>query len=177
MSRAQQAAVQQSGNNLLNTETGQLPLGGQAAAGWQSLLTNPGLTDAQKSAQTAATEGGIGAAFGSANQGAVNQAARTNNTAGLTSTEDALARQRMITSADAAAKNQQYFTEAARGDTKAALGGIGNLFATNLGGANTTLGTLAGNAKTPGFWDQVGQGLAGLPAQWLSPSAAIGVPS
>ena len=159
MGRAQQAAVNKEGTSLLNTENANAkeanPIGG-----YNSMLANPGLTPAQKDAQIRATEGGVGAAFGSAAEGGSNIAARTNNAAGLTANEDALARQRMITSGNLAAQNEAGFTAAERADRNTALAGKGGLYSANLGGANQTLGTLAGNAKTPGFWDQFGSAFA-----------------
>ena len=130
-------------------------------AGYAAIAANPGYTDAQKTAITNATEGGLGAAFGSANQGAVNAAARTNNTAGLTSTEDALARQRMITSGNLAAQNETNFANNSQQQRLAGLSGLNSVFGTSTGAGNSTLGTLAGNAKTPGFWDTFGNDLAG----------------
>lgn len=162
---------------MLGTENANAAAANPTAA-YQSLLANPGYTEAQKNAITNATEGGIGAAFGSANQGAANTAARTNNTAGLTSSEDALARQRMITSGNLAAQNETGFANASRADRNTALGGLGGIFGTSTGAGNATLGTLAGNAKTPGFWDQFGNSLAGSLGssigQFASPSAAFG---
>jgi hypothetical protein len=141
---------------------------------YQSILANPGYTPAQQNAITGATEGGIGAAFGSASEGAANRAARTNNTAGLTANEDALARQRMITSGNLAAQNQTNFANNAEQQRQMALGGIGQLFGQNLSGANQTLGTQAGNARTPGFWDTLGSSFAGALGKGLIPSFDIG---
>lgn len=158
MGRSQQANVDKESRGLFNTETGQAtaanPLGD-----YNALLANPGLTPAQKTAQTQATEGGIGAAFGSAEEG-VNRAARTNNGAGLTANEDALARSRMVTSGNLAAQNEAGFTAAERADRNLALAGKSGLYGTNLSGANTTLGHQASNAQTPGFWDQFGSAFA-----------------
>jgi hypothetical protein len=159
MGRGQQAQVNRDATGLLNTETTNANAANPQAA-YASLLANPGYTPAQKTAITGATEGGVGAAFGSAEEGAVNRAARTNNAAGLSANEDALARQRMITSGNLAAQNEAGFAGAARGDRNLALGGLGGLYGTNLGGANQTLGTKAGNARTPGFWDTFGNSFA-----------------
>lgn len=125
------------------------------------MLANPGYTPAQKTAITGATEGGVGAAFGSAEEGAVNRAGRTGNTAGLTSNEDALARERMVTSGNLAAHNEAGFADAARQDRNFALTGKSGQYSTNLQGANATLGTLGHNAQTPGFWDNFGNAFAG----------------
>lgn len=136
------------------------------------MLANPGYTPAQKTSITNATTGGVGAAFGSAEEGAVNRAGRTGNTAGLTSNEDALARERMVTSGNLAAQNEVGFANASRADRNLALAGKGGLYGTNLSGANTTLGHQASNAAQPGFWDQMA--LAGVNAAGKIGSAAIG---
>jgi len=154
MGRSEQKQVNQESTGLFNTETANAnaanPIGG-----YNALAANPGLTPAQKDAQIRATEGGIGAAFGSAEEGATNRAARTNNQAGLTANEDALARQRMITSGNMSAQNEAGFTQAERADRNLALAGKSGLYSANLGGANTTLGHQTQNAAQPGFWDQL----------------------
>lgn len=174
MSRSQQAQVQQNAQGMLTNENANANSAiNTALPGYQAIAANPGYTPAQQTAITNATLGGIGAAFGNANQGAVNQAARTNNTAGLTSTEDALARQRMQTSAQAGAQNQETFANNAQQQRLAALGGLGGLYGQTLSGANSTLGTEAGNSKTPGFWDTFGNAFAGALGKGLVPGADI----
>jgi hypothetical protein len=173
MGRSQQANVDKESRGLFNTETGNAnaanPLGD-----YNSLLANPGLTPAQKDAQTRATEGGIGAAFGSEMEGGANRAARTNNAAGLTANEDALARQRMITSGNLSAQNEAGFTAAERADRNLALAGKSGLYGTNLSGANATLGHQASNAQTPGFWDTLGSSFAKTLGQDLVPGGSVG---
>lgn len=166
-----QQQVQNSGNNLLtaegqNTTTNQ----GNAAAAqnflmpaYQNMYSNPGYTTDQKSAITNATEGGTGAAFGAAAQEATNRAARTNNSAGLTSNMDTLARDRMKTAAEQTATNETNFANASRGDQRTALSGVNSLYGTATGATNAgfneqnaTLGTLSSNAanqKKGGFWN------------------------
>lgn len=173
MGRAQQQQVNTEAGNLFNTTTGQLPLV-NPGANYQSLLANPGYTQPQQTAITGATEGGIGAAFGSSEEGAANRAARTNNAAGLTSTQDALARQRMITSGNLAAQNQENFANAARADRNTALSGLSGLYSANLGGANAALGTQAKNAETPGFWDTFGNAFAKTLGQDIIPGGSVG---
>jgi|SRR5882757_10330739 len=171
MGRAQQAAVQGQGNNLLNTEnTNAATTGGAATAGLLAQQKNPGYTPGEETSITGATEGGIGAAYGSASEGVANRAARTNNAGGLTSTQDALARQRMITSGNLADQNATNAANVRIAGTNTANAGLASLFGHNLAGANTTLGTLAGNAKTPGFWDTLGSSFA----QGLGSSAGSG---
>lgn len=177
MGRAQQQQVNTESKNLFNTETGQATAA-NPLSDYNSLLAHPGLTPAQKSAQTNATEGGVGAAFGSEAEGAANRAARTNNAAGLTANQDALARQRMITSGNLEAQNEAGFTEAERADRNMALAGKGGLYSTNLGGANTTLGHQASNAAQPGFWDTLGGAFAGGLGKslggWFAPKSGNG---
>jgi hypothetical protein len=178
-----QQQVQNSGNTLLNSEQQNTTTNqGNAQAAqsflmpaYQNLYANPGYTPDQKSAITSATEGGTGAAFGAAAQEATNRAGRTNNSAGLTSTMDALARTRMQTAAEQTAQNETGFANAARGDQARALTGINSLYGTatgatnaGFGAQNSTLGTLSNNAanqKKGGFWnsfmDTLGTSLGG----------------
>jgi len=161
MGRSQQAAVNTLGTNMTNTENATATNAlNTLMPSYQAELAKPGLTPEQKTAQINATEGGVGAAFGSEAEGAANRAARTNNTAGLNANQDALARQRMITSGNLAAQNEAGFTAAERADRNSAQAGIGNIFGTSTGAANNTLGTLAHNAQTPGFWDTLGSSFA-----------------
>lgn len=162
MSRAQQGkvdteATQQFGTNSANAAK----TGNAATAGFMAEQANPGYTAPEKTAITGATEGGLGAAFGAAGEGAANRAARTNNAAGLTSSMDALARQRMITSGNLGAQNETNFANARIAGSNNANAGLAGLYGTNLGATNNTLGIQADNAKTPGFWDQFGNALAG----------------
>lgn len=161
MGRAQQATVNSEAKGLFNTETGNANTAGNAAlAGYKAQQANPGYTTPEQTAITSATEGGVGAAFGSAEEGAANRAARTGNAAGLTANQDALARQRMITSGNLGAQNQETFANARIAGTNTANAGLGGLFSTNLSGANATLGHQANNAQTPGFWDTLGGAFA-----------------
>jgi hypothetical protein len=162
MSRAQST-------NISNTASGNSATDqGNAQSAYSTLMPSltgqlaaPGYTDPQKTAITGATEGGVGAAFGSASEGAANRAARTNNAAGLGGEQDALARQRMITSGNLGAQNQTNFANNAQQQKGAAQAGIGQLFGTNLSAANNALGTAAtASAAAPSFWDQFGAATA-----------------
>src|ERR1700675_789305 len=139
------------GNETANAKT----TGDAATSGYLAQQAAPGYTAPEKTAITGATEGGIGAAFGAASEGAANTAARTNNAAGLTSQQDALARQRMITSGNLGAANEGRFADARISGTNTANAGLGGLFGTSTNAANTTLGTQQKNAAQPGFWDQL----------------------
>lgn len=179
MGRAQQASVNKEATTMLGNENATAGTAGAGAlAGFQKEATNPGYTQPEQTAITGATEGGLGAAFGSAAEGAANRAARTNNSAGLTSTQDALARQRMITSGNIGAQNQETIANARIAGTGQANAGLAGIYGTATGGANATLGHQVQNASTPGFWDQMGGALStglgkGLGA-WLSPGGVAG---
>lgn len=163
------------GTSLLNTENTN---SGQALStlmpSLQNELANPGYTPAQQTAITGATEGGLGAAFGAAQQQATNTAARTGNAASLPAEQDQLARQRMITSGSLAAQNQTNFANDAQKQQAAAQGGLGQIFGQSQSGANQTLGTLAGNSKTPGFWDTLGDSFAGALGKAAVPGGSVG---
>lgn len=149
------------GNTQFGAETGVgNPAGTAALAGYQKEQANPGYTPAEQAQITGATEGGLGAAFGAATEGAANRAARTNNSAGLAGQEDALARQRMITSGNIGAQNAETIANARIAGTQNANAGLGGLFGTGSSAGNSTLGVNAKNAETPGFWDQFGNTVA-----------------
>lgn len=161
MGRNQQTTVDQESNQAFHTNQANAAKSGDAAtSGYLAEQANPGYTGAEKTAISGATEGGLGAAFGSAAEGGANRAARTNNAAGLTSQEDALARQRMITSGQLGAQNQETFANARIAGSQNANAGLGGLFGQNLTGANNALGIQQRNAETPGFWDQFGSAAA-----------------
>lgn len=171
MSRSQQSQQLALGNQMVGTENANAASAvGTAMPAYQNIVKNPGYTDPQKTAITGATEGGVGAAFGSEMEGAANRAARTNNSAGLTSTQDALARQRMITSGNLGAQNETNFANNAQGQQQMALQGLGGIFGQSTGAANSTMGVNAGNARTPGFWDQFGNTVAGGLGKAVVPS-------
>ena len=158
------------GNETANAKT----TGDAATSGYLAQQAAPGYTAPEKTAITGATEGGIGAAFGAASEGAANTAARTNNAAGLTSQQDALARQRMITSGNLGAANEGRFADARISGTNTANAGLGGLFGTSTNAANTTLGTQAHNAATPGFWDTLGNAFANKLGGSLVPGGSVG---
>lgn len=162
MSRAQSSNIvnQATGNSRVDTGNAQTAIQ-SAMPSYQAELANPGYTDPQKTAITGATEGGLGAAFGSAAEGAANTAARTNNAAGLSGQQDALARQRMITSGNIGAKNQMDFANNSQEQAQQARSGLGQLYSTSLGGGNASLNTAqAASASNPSFWDQFGASAA-----------------
>lgn len=176
MGRSQQAQVRQQGNSLIgnenaNANTNQTEAQGAFSAanqGYASLYNNPGYDAATKSAITTATEGGIGAASGAAQQLDANRAARTRNSAGLASSEDELARQRMQTSAQVGSGNVIKEADAAKSDQLKALQGMQGLYGTATGAgigytgaANNTLGTLNNSANQPNAFNQAFQSAVG----------------
>src|SRR5208283_3853345 len=161
MSRSQQNQQLQTGNTMVANENANASTAlNSVMPSYQQQLQSPGYTAAQQSGITNATTQGVGAAFGNAVEGATNAAARTNNTAGLTANQDALARQRMITSGNLGAQNQVTFANDAQKQEAAAQAGLSNIFGTSTGAANTTLGVNAKNAATPSFWDEFGNAAA-----------------
>lgn len=178
MGRAEQAQVRKQGNTLFGQEDPNAQAAGQAAlSGFQSLYANPGYTPAQQTAITQATEGGIGAAQGAAQQRLANSAARTRNSAGLTANEDELSREALRTGAAAGAQNQETFANAARADRNLALGGFQSLYGTSLGGANNTLGILNNsanqkNAFTDSFQSALGKSLGSIGGSFSGPGGS-----
>lgn len=158
MSRAQSSNISTGAlNNSITQEKNAQSLYGTLVPSLTGQLANPGYTPAQQASITGATEGGLGAAFGAASEGAANRAARTNNAAGLAGQEDALARQRMITSGNIGAQNQEKFADTALQQKSAAQAGLGQLFNTETGAGNTSLNTAeSASAASPSFWDQFG---------------------
>src|ERR1051326_8182395 len=117
MSRAQtqtqQLTDQQlAGINALNNQFlgAQQQVGGTLLPQYQSILKNPGLSPADQSAITGATQGSLASAFDSLQQAAHNRVARTNNSAGFADLEDNLARQKGIAQSNQAAQNQLNFS-------------------------------------------------------------------
>ena len=144
MSRALSTQIAQNAENNAKTA------GSEALSGYGAEQKAPGYTPAEQANIVGATTGGVGAAFGSAAEGAANTAARTNNQAGLAAQQDALARQRMVTLGNLGAQNAETIANARISGTQNANAGLGQLYGTSLGGAN------AGSAASPSFWDQFG---------------------
>jgi hypothetical protein len=172
MSRAQSSQISKTAAANSATDQGNAnSLFSTLMPAYQSQLANPGYTPAQQTAITGASEGGIGAAFGSAAEGAANTAARTNNSAGLTSSMDALARQRMVASGQQGAQNQETFANNAQQQKEQALQGMQGLFGTTTGASGSQLGTAEqASAASPSFWDELGSSVAGGIGKTLIPS-------
>ena len=148
MGRGAQAQTQQwidqqvAQQNAMNRELygANEALGSQAAAGYQSLLANPGYTPAEKSAITNLSQSALSSAFNALAQNAANRVARTRNSAGYGELIDSLARTQGQDQANLAQQNQVAFGNAARGDTLAALSGLSGLYGTNTSLLGRALG-------------------------------------
>src|SRR5258708_13581977 len=98
---------------------------------YQSILSNPGLSPADKAAVTGQSQGALASAFDSLQQSAQNRLARTRNSAGFGELTDELARQKGIAQAGQAQQNQLAFTNTALQRQMAPLQALSALFAIN----------------------------------------------
>lgn len=96
----------------------------------------------------------------SASNAATAESAAQQNTRDLSAS---LAEQQQKRIAGEAGYNQE-----ALGATSVPIGANANLYGTSVGAGNAALNTAAGSSQTPGFWDQVGSGLAKLPEEILT---------
>jgi hypothetical protein len=175
MGRGAQAQTQQMIDQQLaqqNTMNQQLyssnqGLGSQAAAGYQNLISNPGYTDAEKSAITNLSQSALSSAFDALAQNASTQAVRTRNSAGYGDLIDSLARTRGQQQANLAQQNQIAFANVARSDSLSGLSGLSGLYGTDssflsraLGIPSQLLDTRMRNAQNSGF--KIGFGPGGL---------------
>lgn len=174
MSRAQTQAQkltdqQLAATNALNNQflSAQQQVGNTLLPQYQSILANPGLSPADKSAVTGATQGSLASAFDSLQQAAQNRVARTNNAAGFGDLEDDLARQKGIAQSNQAAQNQFNFSNTAFQRQMAALQGLSGLYGVDTNLLSRTLGIPAEllNARANssrsqgGFFSALGSGL------------------
>src|ERR1041385_5881691 len=174
MSRAQtqtqQLTDQQlAGINALNNQClgAQQQVGGTLLPQYQSILKNPGLSPADQSAITGATQGSHASAFDSLQQAAQNRVARTNNSAGFADLEDNLARQKGIAQSNQAAQNQLNFSNTAFQRQMAALQGLSGIFGTDSNLLARSLGIPAellnaranASRSSGGFFSSLGSGL------------------
>ena len=140
-------------------------LGSQAASGYQNLLSNPGYSDAEKSAIANLSQSALSS--DALAQNAANRAARTRNSAGYGELIDSLARTQGQDQANLAQQNQIAFANASRAGTLSALSGLSGLYGTDSGLLGRALGipaqlldTRARNAQSSGF--SLGFGPGGL---------------
>src|SRR5579859_6918253 len=149
---------------------------------FQSILSNPGFSAADKAAITGQSQGALASAFDSLQQSAANRAARTGNSAGFTELTDDLARQKGIAEGNLAQQNQLNFSNTAFQQQMAALQGLSGLFGVDSNLLGRTLGipaqllSVRANASRPsGFFSAlgnsagagVGSTLAALPSLFL----------
>jgi hypothetical protein len=162
MSRAQSTQVFNTATgNAATDQANAQKTGNAATSGYLGEQATPGYTPAEQTAITGATEGGLGAAFGSSAEGAANRAARTNNAAGLGAEQDALARQRMITSGNLGAQNATNFANARISGSQNANAGLAGLYGQNLGATTGQLGAAnTASAANQSFFDTFGNSLA-----------------
>jgi len=95
---------------------------------YQSILSSPGYSAADRAAITGQSQGALSSAFDALQQAASNRVARTRNTAGFGELADELARQRGRESANLAQQNELSFSNEAFRRQMAALQGLGGLF-------------------------------------------------
>lgn len=113
------------GQQLQGQATG---ISGTLLPAYQSILSNPGYSAADKSAITQNTLGGLGASFGAAQDTAMNRTARTNDSAGFGETLDELARERGRQTSTAESGLQEKFADTALSERDKALSGLSNLY-------------------------------------------------
>jgi hypothetical protein len=107
-------------------------------------LEHPGLTPGQQAAQTADVVGGANATFGGAKQSMENQAAKTNNSAGVVAGEDQLARDKASTIANAENQNTMADAQFAAQQKDQAAALMSSLFGTNKQAATSGFGSASG---------------------------------
>jgi len=156
----------------------QQSLGNQVGAQYQSLLNNPGYSDADKAAITGQSQGALASAFDALQQSAKNQVARTRNAAGFSELTDDLARQKAMQEANLAQQNQLNFSNTAYQRQMAALQGLSglygvdtNLLGRTLGIPSQLLNTRANASRPNGFFSSLGSSMGGslgaIPAMFM----------
>ena len=156
----------------------QQALGSQVGAQYQSLLNNPGYSDADKAAITGQSQGALSSAFDSLQQSAMNRMARTGNSAGYGDVTDELAREKGRQEASIAQQNQLNFSNTAYQRQMAALQGLSglygvdtNLLGRSLGIPSELLNVRASASRPSGFFTSMGSSLGstlgGLPSLFL----------
>ncbi len=133
---------------------------------YQSMLSNPGYSAADKAAITGQSQGALSSAYDSLQQSAANRVARTGNSAGFADLTDELARQKGIASAGVAQQNQLDFSNTAYQRQLAALQGISGLYGMDTSLLGRTLGipadllnTRANASRSTGFFSSLGNSL------------------
>jgi hypothetical protein len=141
----------------------QQQLSGVLTPQFQSILNNPGLSPADKSAVTSNSQGSIASAFDSLQQSAANRVARPRNSAGFGDLTDDLARQKGVAEGNQSAQNQLSFSNTAFQRQMAALQGLSGLYGVDSNLLGRTLGipsqllSVRANASRPsGFFSALG---------------------
>jgi hypothetical protein len=152
----QQLSTQNAMNQQLYGENASLQ--NTVGAGYQSLLANPGYTQAQQTAITGQSMGALASTFASLASRAANQVSRTNNAAGYGNLLDSLARAQGQQGANVTQQNQLAFANQNKRDQLTALQGLSGLYGTNssllgraLGVPGDLLNTDAKIATAPSF--------------------------
>ena len=156
----------------------QQSLAGSVVPQYQSMLSNPGYSAADKAAITGQSQGALSSAYDALQQSAQNRVARTRNSAGFGELTDELARDRGRDSANLAQQNQLDFSNTAYQRQMAALQGLSGLYGMDSNLLGRTLGIPAdllnarNNAsRSSGFFSSLGGSLGGtlgsLPSMFL----------
>ncbi len=127
-----------------------------------SQLNNPGYTPQQQADLTAGTLQPISSNFSSAAQNLGRIGARTNNTAGIVSGQDALARQGAAAMGTAGNQVQTEIANNAQQQQQQARQGLQNLYNPTLASGENLYGQAtktANNPKSPSIMSDIGQGI------------------
>jgi len=103
-------------------------------------MLNEGYTPQQQSAMTTSGMGAIGSSIDAAKQQTRNDAAQTNNAAGLYENQDKLALQGGVAQGNEAAGLQQSFADTQMANQKAGLAGLSGLYGSNLSAGTSLYG-------------------------------------
>ena len=146
----------------------QQQLGNTLLPQYQSILSNPGYSAADKAAITGQSQGALSGAYDALQQSAANRVARTGNSAGFSDLTDELARQKGMQEANVAQQNQVNFSNTAFQRQMAALQGLSglygvdsNLLGRTLGIPSELLSTRASASRPSGFFSSLGSSLGG----------------
>lgn len=146
---------------------------GTALPAYQSIVANPGYSDAQKRDITGATLGGLSANYGTARNEAANRVARTGNSAGYSASLDDLARSQGQQTSTAEQQLGEKFADTAMSERDKALSGISSLYGTS---ADTYAKLLSGQnpnfQQQPTFAEQLAMTLMGNAKQAASGGVA-----
>ena len=136
---------------------------------YQSILKDPGYSSADKSAITLNTMGGLGAAYGDAENTATNRYARTRNTAGFGENLDELARSRARDTSATEAGLQEKFADMALSERDKALTGMSDLYGVDTRTMAELLSQQRPSPNPPGAFTSA---VAGALGKWISPLPA-----